>query len=155
VKRHAALIPLSHDHHQGLVQALRLQRAAAGGDAIAQTAAASEFLKFFRNEHRVHLRDEEERLFPLLLRHTESEPASLHQARLQHVQLEGLVRKLEIATTADSVEPETLDATGTLLETHIRLEERELFPLIEQVVPDDELNNLGFADRVASCDRPD
>lgn len=109
-------------------------------------------MEFFRNEHRVHLRDEEEELFPLLLRHAESEPASLHEARLQHAQLEGLARKLEIAVTADIVDREALDATGTLLEAHIRLEERQLFPLIERLVPSDELQRLKFAGRGTSCD---
>ena len=64
MKRHSALIPLSRDHHDGLVQAVRLRRAAADGDASARLAAAREFVEFFRNEERVHLRDEEEELFP-------------------------------------------------------------------------------------------
>ena len=62
MKRHPALIPLSRDHHDGLVQAVRLRRAAADGDASARLAAAGEFVEFFRNEERVHLRDEEEEL---------------------------------------------------------------------------------------------
>lgn len=33
MKRHPALEPLSHDHHQTLVRARELRRAAAGGDA--------------------------------------------------------------------------------------------------------------------------
>jgi hypothetical protein len=58
MKRHPALIPLSRDHHDGLVQAVRLRRAAGDGDASARLAAAREFVEFFRNEERVHLRDE-------------------------------------------------------------------------------------------------
>jgi len=38
-----------------------------------------------------------------------------------------------------------------VLEAHIRLEERQLFPLIEELVPGDELRRLGLADRDASC----
>jgi hemerythrin-like domain-containing protein len=151
MKRHPALIPLSHDHHNGLVQALRLRRAAADGDASARLAAATEFGKFFRDEERVHLRDEEEELFPLLLRHVPSQPAPLGEARVQHVQLEGFARKLEIAVAAGSVDRETLEATGEVLDAHIRLEERELFPLIEELVPDDELRRLGLPDRDATC----
>src|SRR5206468_3328711 len=139
MKRHPALIPLSRDHHDGLVQALRLRRAATGGDASARLAAAREFVVFFRSEERVHLRDEEEELFPLLLRHIHSQPAPLREARAQHMQLEGFARKLEIAVAAGIVDRETLAAVGELLDVHIRLEERELFPLIEELVPDDEL----------------
>jgi hemerythrin-like domain-containing protein len=151
MKRHPALIPLSRDHHDGLVQAVRLRRAAADGEASARLAAAREFVEFFRNEERVHLRDEEEELFPLLLRHVQSQPAPLREARVQHVQLEGFARKLHIAVTAGSVDRETLDAAGELLDAHIRLEERQLFPLIEQLVPDHELRRLGLASRDVTC----
>jgi hemerythrin-like domain-containing protein len=132
------------------VQASRLRRAAAGGDASARLLAAREFVLFFRNEERVHLRDEEEELFPLLLRHVQSQPP-LREARAQHMQLEGFARQLEIAVAAGAVDRETLDAAGELLDTHIRLEERELFPLIEELVPDDQLRRLGLADRYATC----
>src|SRR5438034_8155930 len=126
MKRHPALIPLSRDHHNGLVQALRLRRAAADGDASARLAAARAFVAFFWNEERVHLRDEEEELFPLFLRHVTSQPAPLREARLQHVQLEGLARTLDIAVAAGIVDQETLAAAAELLHAHIRLEERQL-----------------------------
>jgi hemerythrin-like domain-containing protein len=151
MKRHPALIPLSRDHHDGLVQAVRLRRAAADGDASARLAAAREFVEFFRNDERVHLRDEEEELFPLLLRHVQSEPAPLREARVQHLQLEGFARTLEIAVAAGSADRETLDAVGELLDAHVRLEERQLFPLIEELVPDDELRRLELASRDATC----
>ena len=151
MKRHPALIPLSRDHHDGLVQAMRLRRAAADGDASARLAAAREFVEFFRDEERVHLRDEEEELFPLLLRHVESQPAPLREARVQHVQLQGFARKLDIAIAAGIADRATLAAAGEQLEEHIRLEERQLFPLIEQLVPNDELRRLALAESGATC----
>jgi hemerythrin-like domain-containing protein len=108
-------------------------------------------VEFFRNEERVHLRDEEEELFPLFLRYVHPQPAPLREARVQHMQLEGFARKLEIALAARIADRETLDAAGELLEAHIRLEERQLFPLIEELVPDDELGRLGFASRDVTC----
>src|SRR5207245_7055685 len=96
----------------GLVQASRLRRAAADGDASARLAAASDLVEFFRNEERAHLRDEEEELFPLLLRHVPSQPAPLREARLQHMQLEGFARQLDIAVAAGIVDRETLAAAG-------------------------------------------
>jgi hemerythrin-like domain-containing protein len=116
--------------------------------------AASEFVEFFRNEERVHLRIEEDALFPLLLRHVPSQPAPLREARVQHMQLEGLARKLGIAVRTGLVDRETLDAAAELLDAHIRLEERQLFPLIEELVPDDELQRLALAGRDASCAVP-
>ena len=67
------------------------------------------------------------------------------------MQLEGFARKLEIAMAAGIVDRETLAAAGALLDAHIRLEERELFPLIEELVPDDELQRLGLAGRDGTC----
>jgi hemerythrin-like domain-containing protein len=151
MKRHPALIPLSRDHHDGLVQAVRLRRAAADGDASARLSAAREFVEFFRNEERVHLRGEEDELFPLFLRYVQSQPAPLREARVHHMQLEGFARNLEIAVAAGIVDREALDAAGELLDAHIRLEERQLFPLIEELVPDDELRSLGLASRDATC----
>jgi hypothetical protein len=52
---------------------------------------------------------------------------------------------------AGSVDRETLAAAGELLDAHIRLEERQLFPLIEELVPDGELRRLGLAERDATC----
>src|SRR5215216_3438529 len=97
MKRHSALIPFSRDHHDGLVQTLRLRRAAADGDASARLAAAREFVESFRNEERVHLRDEEEELFPLCLRYVQSQPAPLREARVNTCSSRGFARKLEIA----------------------------------------------------------
>ena len=151
MKRHPALIPLSRDHHTGLVQAVRLRRAAAAGDASVRLAAARDFVEFFRNDERVHLRDEEEKLFPLLLRHVRSQPAPLREARLQHMQLEGFARELEFAVAAGVVDRETLAAVGGLVDAHIRVEERQLFPLIEELVPDDELRRLGLVSRDTAC----
>jgi hypothetical protein len=70
------------------------------------------------------------------------------------VQLEGFARKLDIAVAAGIADRETLDAAGELLEAHIRLEERQLFPLIEELVPDDELGRLGLASRDVTCAVP-
>jgi hypothetical protein len=60
-------------------------------------------------------------------------------------------RASSIAVAAGITDRETLDAPGELLDAHIRLEERQLFPLIEELVPDDELRSLGLASRDATC----
>jgi Hemerythrin HHE cation binding domain len=83
-----ALIPLSRDHHDGLVQAVRPRRAAADGDASARLVAAREFVEFFRNEERVHLRGEEEELFPLFLRHKTAELGRRHRLFLDATRID-------------------------------------------------------------------
>jgi hemerythrin-like domain-containing protein len=133
MKRHAALVPLSHDHHHGLVQARRLRRAADRGAPERREAAAT-FLGFFEQETRGHFRREEERLFPLLVGGPDPATGLLTRALLEHQRVHALVAGLE--TEAD---PRTMAELGKLLEQHIRFEERTLFPFIEQVAPEDAL----------------
>ena len=57
----------------------------------------------------------------------------------------------DIAVRAGLFDRETLDAAAELLDAHIRIEERQLFPLIEELVPDEELRRLALADRDANC----
>jgi mannose-6-phosphate isomerase-like protein (cupin superfamily) len=66
VKRHPALVPLSHDHHHTLVRARELRRAAADADDDGLAEAAARFCRAFAGEVTRHFRDEEELLFPLL-----------------------------------------------------------------------------------------
>ena len=94
MKRHPALIPLSHDHHHGLVQARRLRRAAER-PAAEQRDAAALFLQFFASDTRPHFRDEEEQLFPLLAGAEASATKLVVQALLEHQRLHALVQALE------------------------------------------------------------
>ncbi len=50
---------------------------------------------------------------------------------VQHARIRGLVMELGDQVVDGEVRPETLQSIGELLETHIRLEERQVFPLIE------------------------
>jgi mannose-6-phosphate isomerase-like protein (cupin superfamily) len=99
--------------------------------------AAHEFLRFFASETTRHFREEEELVFPLLYA---DEPESLHVVLVQHQQLRALVRRLR---DGEDVTGEV----GALLEAHIRLEERDLFDLIQRVVPEEQLAAIGLASR--------
>jgi mannose-6-phosphate isomerase-like protein (cupin superfamily) len=129
VKRHPALVPLSHDHHPALVEARRLRQHG--------PAAAREFLRFFGSETTRHFREEEELVFPLLYG---DEPEQLREVLLQHQRLRALAGRLR---GGEDVSAELAD----LLEAHIRLEERDLFELIQRRVPEDQLASIGLAPR--------
>jgi mannose-6-phosphate isomerase-like protein (cupin superfamily) len=146
VKRHPALVPLSHDHHHGLVQARRLRRAAAEGDGGRRLRAASEFAAFFARETAEHFREEEELLFPLLAGRSDAAQALLAETALQHAEIRALVARLKRSIAAADVEAGLLAGLGELLGSHIRLEERQLFPLAEELVPAKELDALSLAE---------
>jgi len=126
MKRLQALIPLSHDHQHALVEARQLRRAAARDDD--PSGAALAFVRFFRTSSVPHFREEEEALFPLVVDVKEAR-ALLVQALLDHQRLHALVAALEAGGDVRG----TMREVGERLEAHVRLEERELFPLIERV----------------------
>lgn len=129
MKRHPALIPLSHDHHHALVEARRLRAAADRDDDPAEAAAA--FAGFFAAVNVPHFREEEETLFPLVAGFDDARPLIV-EALLDHQRLHALVAELQGSTDVRG----SMREIGELLEAHVRREERELFPLIERLAAD-------------------
>ena len=147
MKRAPELRDLSDHHHQGLVQARRLRRAATEEEATPLKEASNAFLKFWQEGTTAHFREEEEVLLPLLARYggeVESGPAAKMLA--QHAQIRSLVMELSDEFRDNALTPETLGGIGELLEAHIRLEEREVFPMIEEILAEQGLKEV--ADRL-------
>lgn len=146
MKRDPSLIPLSHDHHEGLIFAFRIQhgRGPSGRPWDAETAAdqAREAVAFFRDHLTPHFRAEEEVIFPVLEPYLRPGEGVVAELREEHARLAALVRELEEAT-GDL--PEALRAFGELLTQHIRKEEQDLFVLFEQRVPAAEVKRAGEA----------
>lgn len=143
MKRHPDLVELSDDHHQGLVNALRLKKAASG-DGAEPADAARAFLKFWREDTMLHFRKEEEALLPVVARYAEEllECEPVMEMLAQHARIRGLVMQLDEEVARNEVRAETLQELGEQLQAHIRLEEREVFPLIEEVLPEAALHNV-------------
>jgi hemerythrin-like domain-containing protein len=138
MKRSEALKVLSHQHHQGLFAALQLRRASAetAGDA------RRVFLDFYERHGAHHFRAEEELLLPAYARHTACDRPEVVRVLTEHVDLRRRGQDLEANADPD---PSALRELGERLERHIRFEERELFPMIEAALPEDELTQLGDA----------
>jgi iron-sulfur cluster repair protein YtfE (RIC family) len=146
MKRSEALRALSHQHHQGLFAALQLKR------ARQETAAEARrgFLDFFEREGSRHFRAEEELLLPAFARHREVDDPGIVRVLTEHVDLRGRAQDLKRSADPD---PAALHELGERLESHIRFEERVLFPMIEEALPVDELERLGAALAVAEADQ--
>ena len=138
MKRSEALRALSHQHHQGLFAALQLKRARRDTAAEARKV----FLDFFEREGARHFRAEEELLLPAFARHTDVDDVAIVRVLTEHVDLRGRTQDLERSTDPDRA---ALRELGERLESHIRFEERVLFPMIEEALPVDELERLGAA----------
>lgn len=145
-KRHASLIPLTHDHHHALAQARKLIASADAGSEERRDAAAI-FVRFYEDDTLLHFHEEEEILFPKLLEHVEQPPPELIQVLVEHVRIHGMVARLREAVAAGSPEGDELRTLGETLRSHVRLEENKLFPILEEAVTDDELRRVSFAER--------
>ena len=151
-KRHESLVPLTHDHHHALAAARRLERAA-GTEASERTTQARAFIEFFENDTLAHFREEEELVFPLIIDAPDAR-STLIQLLLEHVQLHSLVGKLRAELGAGEPASETMKRIAALLQDHIRLEEKVLFPSVEQLAPA-ALEHLDLAPRTRSASRPE
>ena len=138
MKRSEALKLLSHQHHQGLFAALQLKRVSGESAAEAQRV----FLDFYEREGERHFSVEEQLLLPAYARHTEFDRPEIVRVLTEHVDLRRRGQDVEASADPD---PSALHELGERLERHIRFEERELFPMIEAALPDDELRQLGAA----------
>lgn len=149
MKRHEALIPLSHDHHHALGHARRMSVAAASGDADARLAQAEEFLDFYSRETINHFREEEELVFALWAQHVHEVGEPLRELLVEHVTIHALVRALRQEIAEGQVGPGLLGELGKSLKEHIRKEEDVVFPLIEKQVPDEILRSIQLSPRDA------
>lgn len=130
LKRHPALVPLSKDHHFGLLLCWKIRTGIAKEIAPERISA---YVQYFFDHHLLqHFREEENYVFSLL----DAQDEKRKKAEKQHRTLKLLRERVES-------EPDQLHSLLTLiekeLETHIRFEERELFPYMQEKLSDDQL----------------
>lgn len=135
MKRSPELTPLSHEHHHALVVAMVLKRAEGPEPAGA-------LVDFHRSEGESHFRVEEQILLPgWLAADPDADREAATRVLAEHLELRAAVRRFESGeATAEEVR-----RIGRLLESHVRYEERELFPAIERALDDAALADLGAA----------
>jgi iron-sulfur cluster repair protein YtfE (RIC family) len=134
VKRHPALAALSRDHQHTLAVAQRLRRAT---PETAEQAVAA-FLTVWAVEEQLHFRVEEEVLLPAYAAHGERNHPVVLRVLVDHLSI-----RADAELLAREVSLERLHALGERLASHVRLEERRLFPLIEESLTDADLSMLG------------
>ncbi len=135
MKRSPELTPLSHDHHQALFVAQRLRRA----EQVEQPAA--EFRQFWDEHGSPHFRIEEEVLLPMWAALGNAQPEHVDRIAREHLAIRAAAYEL----AAGRADLEQLQRLGGLLAAHVRYEERELFPLIEDDLDAGALGRVGAA----------
>jgi hemerythrin-like domain-containing protein len=134
MKRQKYLASLSSDHHHGL-RIAKLLKSAKDASGAEQENIKNKLTGFFKNELKKHFEEEESFLVPPL----KDNPLIMQMCE-EHKKLNELFN-LITASKADELK-EKLISFGSLLEAHIRFEERELFPMIEQTLSEEILTKI-------------
>ncbi len=124
MKRHPALQALSREHHHALTLAKACERAVVGQDVSAIRAVCQRAVQDMASELAPHFMREECDLLPLLA-YPEAQML-LQRTFADHRRLHDLLPALQ------REEASVLAEFGQLLAQHVRFEERELFPVLEQ-----------------------
>lgn len=132
MKRAEALRPLSRDHLKALLAARDLR------EASDLEEATRSFLDFWQGEGQQHFRVEEEVLLPTWAMHAPIDRSGVARMLDEHLAIRREAMRLE----AGEVSLEELPEIGRLLHDHVRFEERELFPIIEEAMDAESLSCL-------------
>lgn len=144
MKRAPALRPLSRDHLKALIAAKRLR------EASDVDSGAAAFVEFWQPEGRHHFRVEEEVLLPGWALGAPVDRSAVARMLDDHLE----IRREALRIEAGEASLEELRELGVRLEAHVRFEERELFPMIEQALDPESLDRLALAieQAEAGCD---
>jgi hemerythrin-like domain-containing protein len=139
MKRHDALVPLSREHQEALLLALILQKnAPVLKNMPSETQEKAGFaLKLFRHKLQPHFIREEKMLDMTADIHSDIDRLTA-EIKNEHLQLAAMFESLNKEINSD----EELDLLGLALDQHIRKEERQLFPLIQQHCSEELLNSF-------------
>lgn len=139
LKRHVTLQPLSRHHMIGLHTALKLRRAETSKSKLTIKEIKKELYDFWNPEGQEHFREEEEILLTAYAQHASIDQPEIREMLIEHVQIRAL-----IDTILKAVKPDVsaMHELGTLLDVHIRKEERIIFPMIEKALPEEVLKEL-------------
>jgi hypothetical protein len=129
MRRSPELAPLSRDHHRALAVAMWLRRDA--------PEARERFAEFWAADGPAHFAVEEAVLTTELLSGDEDWSAGVARMTAEHRELEELAGRL---VGGDREAGGTL---GERLDAHVRYEERELFPMLEERAGAELLAQLG------------
>jgi hemerythrin-like domain-containing protein len=135
MKRAEALRPLSREHLVALLAAKKLREA----EDLAE--AERLFLAFWEDDGQRHFRVEEEVLLPTWALHGEIDRAGVARMLEEHL----AIRREALRLAAGEASLEEIRELGTLLHDHVRFEERQLFPLVEEALDDASLDRLAAA----------
>ncbi len=138
MKRHQALTNLSREHHQSLRLAKKCMDTAARAVPEQCLALCREIVSTFDQEWDRHFRNEEATIFNV----TAGMEGRIHDLGLQLTEEHDRMREMARTMREEDSSCAILEQFGLLLRDHTRLEERELFPLVEQAFSAEQMERI-------------
>ena len=132
MKRNENIIPLSHDHHFGLLCGWKIRQGLKKEIEIHRIQNYVEY--FWKHNLEEHFREEEEILFPFI------NDEFSEQVKSEHREIAHLVSEI-----SENANVKNLSDFADLLEKHIRFEERTWFPHLENQLSENDLTKIGKA----------
>ena len=139
MKRHPALAHLSREHHGALILARLLQKDAPAYKGLpTDTDGKADYaFKFYTDDLIKHFEDEE-KILKMLTGISPELDLWTETIFQEHEQLHSLFKTINNHPELAS----HLDTIGKTLEIHVRKEERELFPLIQESCSEDKMHEI-------------
>lgn len=140
MKRHSSLAHLSREHHGALILAQLLKKGAPvyKGLPADLSGKADYAIRFYRDELTRHFEEEEQVVIKKIKGISADLDRLAGEVTAEHKDL-----RISIASIKNTNDLEMhLDQLGRALEQHIRKEEREFFPLIQELCSDELLSEI-------------
>lgn len=130
MKRNEHIVPFSRDHHFGLLCAWKIRQ---GLKKEINPQRIGDYVVYFWDAHlEQHFKEEETFFFPYL------NEDQAQRVKNEHEEIVQLKLKIQQESTV-----ELLTDFADLLDQHIRYEEREWFPYLEQTLTEEQLAEIG------------
>ncbi|WP_339926034.1 hemerythrin domain-containing protein [uncultured Cyclobacterium sp.] len=144
LKRHPAFVPVSRDHHFGLLLVWKVRQ---GQEKGIEPSRLHEYVKYFFSTHlEPHFSLEEKVIFSYMAKND----LLRKEVEGQHKEIRKLFKKLDVLKEEQlSVQ---LTALCSLVEAHIRFEERKLFQYLQVELQSKELEEM--EEKVAEIHKP-
>lgn len=137
IKRNENIVPLSQDHHLSLLFGWKIRQ---GLKAAIDLNRIIDYIHYFEDIHMLpHFKDEEELLF-----NSNKENDLVQKALHDHETIKNIIVRLYAETNKDK-KLEILNLLADTMEAHVRFEERELFPALENILDAEKLAAVGEA----------
>jgi hemerythrin-like domain-containing protein len=133
IKRNENIVKLSQDHHASLLFCWKLRQ---GVKFNASFETMKKYVQYFWDHHfSFHFKEEEEFLFAPVT------DEQVQKALDDHQEIKIFIEQINETGTED--EQDVLLELADLVDSHVRYEERILFPHLEKTLSDEQLKEIG------------